>query len=173
MSADQDARIPVGYVRRAHGLRGDLLVRSLSDDSERFVVGAGFLTDEQPTRVLTVVEVRPHTEGVLLRFKQVSSRDRAEGMRGVTLTIGADERRRLEDDEFWPEDLEGMSVVDTSGAELGEIFSVITGGAQDRLVVATLQGGAVEVPFVAAIVTDVDIAAGRVRMDPPPGLFDD
>lgn len=172
MSPDQNARIPVGYVRRAHGLRGDVIVRSLSDDADRFAVGAEFLTDEDSPRVMSVAEIRAHADGVLLRFKQVSNRNAADAMRGVTLTIGADERRQLEADEFWPEDLEGLAVVNVQGASLGAIASVTMGGAQDRLVVTTPEGASVEVPFVAAIVTDVDIDSGQVRMDPPPGLFD-
>ncbi|MCP3976111.1 MAG: ribosome maturation factor RimM [bacterium] len=173
MSPDQNARIPVGYVRRAHGLRGDVIVRSLSDDAERFIVGAEFLTDHESPRDMTVSEVRAHADGVLLRFEQISNRNAADAMRGVTLTIGADQRRDLESDEYWPEDLEGLAVIDAAGTTLGAITSVIMGGAQDRLVVSTPDGRTVEVPFVAAIVTDVDIAEGRIRMDPPPGLFDD
>lgn len=173
MSLDQNARIPIGYVRRAHGLRGDVLVRSLSDDPARFAVGAQFLTDEDPARLLTVVEVRPHADGVLVRFEQVWQRNAAEAMRGVTLTIGADERRQLGDDEFWPEDLAGLTAMDGAGVELGTVTAVIEGAAQDRLVVTTPDGVLVEVPFVAAIVGDVDVDSGVVRMDPPPGLFPD
>ena len=172
MASDQNARIPVGYVRRAHGLRGDVIVRSLSDAADRFAVGAEFLTDEDSPRAMRVAEFREHPDGVLLRFNQISNRNAAEAMRGVTLTIGVDERRQLEDDEFWPEDLEGLAVVDAQGGSLGTIASVTMGGAQDRLVVSTPDGTTVEVPFVAAIVTDVDIDSGLIRMDPPPGLFD-
>jgi 16S rRNA processing protein RimM len=170
--ADQSERIAVGYVRRAHGLRGDVLIRPLSDDPNRFVVGAAFLTDESPPRSLEIIEVRPHREGVLLGLRQVSSRSAAEALRGVTFTIGPEERRRLEEDEFWPEDLEGLTVFDDSGTCLGDVTGVITGSAQDRLAVTTPGGDIVEVPFVAAIVGEVDIAGGVVRMDPPPGLFD-
>lgn len=172
MSADQSARIPVGYVRRAHGLRGDVLVRPLTDDPDRFVVGAQFDTDESPPRTFEVVEVRPHSEGVLLRIRQLASRNAAEAVRGVTFTIAAAERRQLEDDEFWPEQLEGLTAVDATGTPLGEVAEVINGVGQDRLRIATPDGRSVEVPFVAAIVGVVDLAGGEIRMDPPPGLFD-
>ena len=172
MPPDNGERIAVGYVRRAHGLRGDVLLRPLSDDPDRFVVGATFLTDETPPRALDIVEVRPHSEGILLRLRQIGSRNAAEALRGVTFTIDPDERRELDKDEFWPEDLEGLTAQDAAGVPLGEVTSVITGAAQDRLAVTTPDGRVVEVPFVAAIVTEVDVAGGVVRMDPPPGLFD-
>jgi len=171
VSAGANERIAVAYVRRAHGLRGDVLIRPLSDDPDRFVVGAAFQTDETPPRTLEVVAVRPHSEGILLGFRQPSDRSGAEALRGVTLTIDPDERRQLAEDEFWPSDLEGLVALDATGAPLGEVTGVITGAAQDRLVVTTPEGNVVEVPFVAAIVTEVDLAGGVVRMDPPPGLF--
>ena len=171
MSSGESERIAVGYVRRAHGLRGDVLLRPLSDDPDRFVVGAAFLTDELPPRSLEVIEVRPHSEGILLRVRQVSSRNAAEALRGVTFTIDAEERRQLDENEFWPEDLEGLNALDATGAPLGEVTGVVTGAAQDRLTVTTPDGAVVEVPFVAAIVYEVDIESGVVRMDPPPGLF--
>ena len=172
MSSDRSERIAVGYVRRAHGLRGDVLVRPLSDDPDRFVVGAAFLTDESPPRALEIAAVRSHSDGILLGFRQPLDRNGADALRGVTLTIDPEERRQLDEDEFWPEDLEGLTALDATGTELGQVTSVITGVAQDRLAVTTPDGRVIEVPFVAAIVGEVDIAGGVVHMDPPPGLFD-
>ncbi len=166
-------RIPVGYVRRAHGLRGEVLVRLQSDDPNRFRVGASFLTDEEPPRTLTVADVREHNEGLLLRFVEIADRNTAEALRGVSLTISPEERRDLEADEFWPEDLQGLPVFDAAGNQLGTVSAVTTGGAQDRLTVVTPGSSTVEVPFVAAIVYKVDLALGRIEMDPPPGLFSD
>lgn len=159
-------------MRRAHGLRGDVLVRSLSDDPDRFVVGAAFQTDESPPRTLEITAVRPHREGILLGLRQVPDRNSAEALRGVVLTIDPGERRQLDEDEFWPEDLEGLTALRPGGAPLGEVTNVITGAAQDRLAITTPEGRVVEVPFVSAIVTEVDIGGGIVRVDPPPGLFD-
>ncbi|NND02587.1 MAG: ribosome maturation factor RimM [Acidimicrobiia bacterium] len=170
--ADTPGRIPVGYIRRAHGLHGDVILRPLTDDPDRFVVGAAFESDEVPPRRLTIADIREHKDGLLLRFEEVRNRNPADAMRGVTLTIDPHERRDLAQDEYWPEDLEGLSVELVDGTTLGTVESVITGGAQDRLVVATDAGAAVEVPFVAAIATEVDLAAGRIVIDPPPGLFE-
>lgn len=169
--ADTPDRIPVGYVRRAHGLRGDVILRPQSDDPDRFVIGAAFESDEQPPRTLTIAEIREHKEGLLLRFEQVRDRNAAEAMRGVTLTIGREERRDLEADEYWPEDLQGLEVFDAAGVRLGTVAAVLTGGAQDRLAVLTADDRTIEVPFVAALVPQVDMTAGRIEMDPPPGLF--
>ncbi len=168
--AAEPNRIPVGYVRRAHGLRGDVIVLPQSDDPNRFGVGAVFMTDEQPGRPLEVAAVRDHADGLMVRFVGIANRDSAEALRGLSITISKQERRQL-DDEYWPEDLVGLEAVDTAGTALGRVEAVITGVAQDRLAVATGEA-TIEVPFVAALVPDVDLAGGRVVIDPPPGLFD-
>ena len=159
-------------MRRAHGLRGDVIVRPQTDDPQRFAVGASFATDEDPPRTLTLAERRSHADGVLLRFDEITDRNGADAMRGVTLTIAPDQRRQLDDDEYWPEELEGLAAVAADGSRLGVVSAVITGAAQDRLAIETPAGSVVEVPFVAAIATEVDLANGKVVLDPPPGLFD-
>lgn len=165
-------RIPVGYVRRAHGLRGFVILRPLTDKPEdRFVPGASFTTDEEPRRVLAVAEVRPHRDGILALFEDVTDRDEADRLRGVTLTISPSERRILEPDEYWDDDLVGMVVVAADGRRFGDVVRVVLGQAQDRLVVSADSGNEVEVPFVAAIVLEVSVEAGRITIDPPPGLF--
>ena len=164
-------RIVTGYVRRAHGIRGEVIARSLSDDPERFRVGASFVTDEVPVRTLQVASSRPHADGFLIRFEGVVDRNTAELLKGVSLTIGVDERRTLGADEFWPDQLIGLLAVTPGGAELGTVADVVFGEAQDRLVVTTPGDDRVEVPFVEAIVGHVDREDGTVAVDPPEGLF--
>ena len=165
-------RTKVGYVRRAHGISGDVLVRPLTDaPEERYVVGATFETDEDPVRSLTIQQIRSHNDGLLITFDGIEGRRSAEALRGVSFTIADDERRTLAAGEYWAEELEGLEVVDVSGIPLGTVLGVAFGAAQDRIVVGTPGGDQVEVPFVASIVPEVRIADRRVVMDPPDGLF--
>ena len=162
-------RVPVGVVVRAHGIRGDVLVAPLTDNPRRFVPGAHFTVDRAPGDV-TAVEVRPHKDGLLLRFAEISARNDAEALAKATLTIEATERRALEEGEYWPEDLIGLAAIGPGGAVLGRVTDVILGAAQDRLAVTTPDGQVVEVPFVAAIVGEP--AGGTIAMTPPDGLFE-
>ena len=164
--------IPIGYVKRAHGIRGDVLVRPLSDaPGRRYDVGVMLETDEQPSRRLEITAVRPHKEGILVSFEGISTRNQAEAMRGVSFVIGEGDRRPLAADEYWPGDLVGLAVEDVSGVALGSVSEVVFGVAQDRLVVTTPAGDKVEVPFVSAIVVEVAPSEGRAVIDPPEGLF--
>jgi 16S rRNA processing protein RimM len=165
--------IPVGYVRKAHGIRGDVVVRGLLEDAhQRLVPGAAFETNEGTPRMVTITSVNQSGADLRLHFAGVDSRDDAEELKGVQLMIDAADRRVLTDGEWWPEDLVGCSAVDALGVPIGEVVQVIIGGVQDRLVVVRLDGERAEVPFVEALVPTVDIEAQIVRLDLPIGLFD-
>lgn len=165
--------IPIGYVRRAHGIKGEIVVKSLTDDPTRFATGGVVHTDETPARRFEIRAARSHRDGALLALTGVTDRNTAEAMQGVSFVIAPAERRSLDTDEYWPDDLIGLEARDADGARLGVIEDVVLGAAQDRLAVRTDTGVVVEVPFVAALVGEVDLAAGIVTMTPPEGLFPD
>lgn len=167
-------RISVGYVRRAHGIKGDVIVRSLTDHPERFSAGAVFESGDQPPRRLDVVRSQTHPDGYLVTFAGVTDRSSAEALQGTTLTIGAHERRKLGENEFWPEDLQGLIAVDRqTGQHLGTVVGVVLADVQDRLTIETASGELVEVPFVSEIVGDVHPSGSHVVLDPPEGMFPD
>ena len=173
MAHAPDERVPVGYVRRAHGLDGAVLVRALADDvAARFKVGMRFLTDEAEPREFAVRSCSTHHDDLIVRFDALTNRNEAEALRGVTLTIAAADRRRLGEDEYWPDELVGCDAFDEAGERLGTVSAVELGGAQDRLVVTTVDGDLVEVPFVSALVPLVDRERGRITLSPPEGMFD-
>ena len=169
--SDAARRIQIGYVRRAHGIRGEVVVRCDDADRSRFSPGVAFLTDDDPPRELVVDHARRHRGEPLVAFEGIDDRNAAESLRGVSLTIDVAERRRLDPDEYWPEDLVGLRMVDTAGLELGTITGVVLGAAQDRLVVSLQDGGAADVPFVDALVGEIDLERGVVVADLPEGLL--
>ena len=172
MATGQSDRIPVGYVRRAHGIRGDVVVRGIvTDAAERLVVDASFMTNEAEPRSLTITAVGQVKEDLRLRFEEVTDRSGADALKGLQLTTDAGERRELGDDEWWPEDLVGCQVVDTADLEIGVVREVIIATAQDRLVVENMDGVLGEIPFVDALVPLVDITNDRIVVDLPDGLF--
>ena len=164
--------ILVGYVRRAHGINGAVVVRPLTDDPERrWVPGARFESDGAPPRTFTVAEAAPYRDDLLVRFGEVSDRSGAEALRGMSFTIEPGDRRELEDGEFWVEDLVGCAAVDRDGTRIGVVDEVVFGAAQDRLVILT-DSERVEVPFVDAIVPEIDLVGRTIIVTPPDGLFE-
>lgn len=140
----------------------------ISDDPRRFEPGA--LLHHEDGRTLTVEFAREHRNRFLVKFEGVDSRDEAEGLRGA-LYVPESDARELDAGEFWERDLEGLTAVHAgTGASIGSVAYVQPGPAQDLLVLDTPAGERL-VPFVSDIVVEVDVAAGRVTIDPPEGLL--
>jgi 16S rRNA processing protein RimM len=124
------------------------------------------------------LEDRPHVvravrrvdRGFQVAFEGVGTRESAEEIRGLAVSV--DERRTLAEDEFWPEDLEGLTVFDETGHEIGVVQRVVFGPGQDRLEIVTGEGASFEVPFVDQLVPVVDLGAGRIEIISIPGLIE-
>jgi 16S rRNA processing protein RimM len=167
--------VTVGRVGRAHGIRGEVSVEVRTDSPElRFADGARLTTEPAGAGPLVVGHTRWHSGRLLVRFDGVSDRAVAEGLRGVRLLADVGEGERLDDpDEFFDHQLVGLRAVTTTGDAVGDITDVLHPPGQDLLVVRRPDNREALVPFVADIVPEVDIAAGRVVLDPPVGLLED
>jgi 16S rRNA processing protein RimM len=146
----------VGRLGRPHGLDGHIGLYVDEDDLVHFEPGKSVFVDGKSYEVGSI---RRADRGHHLKLKGVNSRVAAEAIRGND--VMATERRELGDDEYWPEDLVGLDVRDTDGNRVGQVSALVTGGAQDRLVIEA-DAGKFEVPFVAELVPEVDVAGGFV-----------
>lgn len=179
----------VGRIGRPHGVRGEVVVEVRTDDpDDRFAAGRMLATDPAESGPLTVERVRWHSGRLLIRFAGIDDRDAAGDLRGVLLVIDSADLPPSEDaDEFYDHELIGLAVVTVDGMRVGVVTEVRHIG-QDLLVIgrAAASGGTaptvgepeagkaddeVMVPFVAALVPEVDVVAGRIVIDPPPGLL--
>lgn len=140
----------------------------ISDDPRRFDRGATLLHEDG--RSLVVLSARAHRDRFLVRFEGSDSREDAEGLRGAVY-VPAAEVRSLQDSEYWEGDVVGCAVHLADGSEVGRVTDVIVRPAQDLLEVETATGRHL-IPFVDAIVTEVDTSSKRVVIDPPAGLLD-
>lgn len=169
--------VVVGRVLRPHGVRGEVVVEIHTDDpGQRFAVGSVLGADPPVERPLTVESARWHAGRLLVSFAGISDRARAESLRGTWLTLDAADIAPSQDpDEFHDQQLIGLAVVTASGDDVGTVTDVRHHG-QDLLVVESAAGagrhGEVLVPFVGAIVVEVDVPGGRLVIDPPAGLLE-
>jgi 16S rRNA processing protein RimM len=184
----------VGRLGRPHGLHGEVTVEVRTDEPEaRFAVGSVFRTDltattgattspapvtdeGEPVRVpewLTIETVRWHQGRPLVLFEGFYGRDLAEVLRGTLLCVdSADVAAPSDPDEFNDYQLVGLTAVSPTGEPLGEVARIDHAPSSDLLVLRRPEGRTALVPFVKAIVPEVDLAAGRVVVDAPAGLFD-
>lgn len=138
----------------------------LSDDPKRFAPGSQLALRDG--RGLVVTSSRRHGNRLLVVFEGIHDRAAAESLRGP-LFVNRSEVRALDEDEFWPADLIGLAVRDSSGAAVGTVTGLRPGAAQDLLVVDTPAGERL-VPMVSEIVVAIDAGSGII-IDPPDGLL--
>ncbi|MCO6011691.1 ribosome maturation factor RimM [Actinoallomurus purpureus] len=164
--------LAVGRIGRAHGVRGEVSVETSTDDpGARFAPGSSLVTDPARLGPLTIESVRPHTGRLLVRFAGVDDRTAAETLRGALLLVDSADILPSDDpDEFHDQELIGLVAVTTDGTEVGQVVDVEHLG-QDLLVIRRPAGDTL-VPFVHAIVPEVDLPGGRIVIDPPPGLLE-
>lgn len=167
--------VVVGRVAKAHGIGGEVAVDVRTDSPEvRFAAGAAVIARlrGQPDRTLTIEACRSHSGRLLVRFDEVADRTDAEGVRGALLLADTEDLPPSDDpDEFFDHQLIGLVAELMDGGKVGVVADVVhsPGG---ELLMLDVDGREVLVPFVAAIVPTVDLAAGRIVLDPPEGLLD-
>ncbi len=173
----QQIELVVGRIGKPHGIRGEVTLDLRSDEPDRRFATGAVLDVEPPQgsafphRTLTVGRARWHQQTLLVTFEELADRTAAETARGVLLRATVDAAETPEDpEEFYDHQLIGLTAVDLEGRELGTVSAVIHGGAQDLLTVRTPDGRDGLVPFVKALVPEVDVAGGRVVVADRPGL---
>jgi len=178
-------RVVVGRIGRPHGIRGEVVIGVRTDEPDlRFAVGATLdarstSDDAGPENGaggerLTVASVRWHSGQLLVAFAGITDRTAASELTGSWLSVDSSQLPDTGDpDEFRDYELIGLSVRTRAGDPVGVVTDVLHYG-QDLLVVRRQDepGGEALVPFVKAIVPEVDLRGGVVVIDPPPGLLD-
>jgi 16S rRNA processing protein RimM len=150
--------LEIGQIRRAHGVRGDVIVELASDRPERVAAGARWFAGDG---WLTVVAARRHQDRWLVTLAEVE--DRSFAQRYTNTTVYAEP---VDDpDELWVHDLIGSEVVEVSGRSRGLCVAVVDNPAADLLELDS--GALVPVVFVT------ERRHGTIVIDPPLGLFDD
>jgi 16S rRNA processing protein RimM len=163
----------VATIGRANGLRGDVTVDLRTDSpQERFAPGSVLVTDPPDAGPLTVARVRHQGARWFLGFREVNDRTAAEALRGVALVVEAQDDDE-DEDAWYPHQLTGLRAERPDGTVVGEVVGLEAFPAQDVLVVREPSGARTLVPFVRAVVPVVDVAGGRVVLDPPRGLLAD
>jgi|SRR5580704_506026 16S rRNA processing protein RimM len=162
-----DARICLGQIGAAHGVRGEVRLRSFTADPEA-IAGYGPLETDDG-RIFEIESLRPASGHFVATFAGISSRSAAEKLVNIKLYVP---RERLPepaaDDEFYHADLVGLAVVDRAGLEIGSVVAVHNFGAGDLIELRLNASNKTElVPFDEATVPEIDLAAGRLVVELP------
>ncbi|CEJ10657.1 Ribosome maturation factor RimM [bacterium YEK0313] len=162
----------VGKFGAAHGIKGEVRLKSYTQDPLAIVDYSPLVTRDG--RSFTIEAARPAGEVLVARVRELKDRNAAEAVTNLDL-LAPRERIAgpLDEDEFLHSDLIGLAAVTVAGEEIGTVTAVFDFGAGDVLDIARRGRKAVMIPFTKAVVPEIDIAGGRLVVDPPEGLLDD
>ena len=160
--------IAVGIFGAAHGVRGEIRVKSYTDDPK--TIGAyGALTDAVGARAFKFVALRKLKDDMLVaRLAGIDDREAARALNGVEIFARREQLPPPDADEFYHADLVGLSAVTRDGALLGKVVALRNFGAGDILEISGADGGETSyLPFTRAVAPEIDLAGGRIVIEPP------
>jgi 16S rRNA processing protein RimM len=166
-----EARICVGIMVGAHGLRGLVKVKSFTENPSD-VAAYGPVSDEAGQRSwrleVTGPAPRKSSDVLLVRIAGVTDRDAAQALHGTRLYVAREALPALAEEEtYYHADLIGLAVEDPAGRALGTVTAVENHGAGDLLEIAGPGGESLLLPFTRSVVPEVDLAGGRLVALPP------
>lgn len=159
-------RICVAQIGAAHGIRGEVRLRSFTEDPMA-VTSYGPLQSEDGTRRFEIEALRPSKDHFVARLKGVSDRNAAEALTNLKLYVSREKLPPAAEGEFYHADLVGLAAVTPDGASLGTVTAIHNFGAGDVIEIKPESGGeTLLVPFTDTTVPEIDIAAGRMVVVP-------
>ncbi|HEY8808106.1 MAG TPA: ribosome maturation factor RimM [Candidatus Limnocylindria bacterium] len=163
-STSEPDGLVVGVIKSPHGVRGEVRIDPRSDVPDRFRVGATLQCDGLGS--VRIRSIRGTPQEPIVGFDGYASRPDAEPLRGRFLRVGVAESRRATKGSYLWADLVGLRAETPAGEPIGTVSDLLRAGETDVLVVTRAEGGELLVPAIASVVREVDVAGGRVVVEP-------
>jgi 16S rRNA processing protein RimM len=169
---DAPKRVCLGVVTAPHGVQGAVRIKSFTEEPED-VARYGPLTDESGLRRFELQLTGAGKGVVIARLSGVEDRNQAEALRGLRFYLPRSALPQTAAEEYYHADLIGLEAVLGDGTPVGRVRAIHDFGAGDTLELTRPGAPALMVPFTRAVVPMVELTAGRLVLDPPPGLLDE
>ena len=162
--------LAVGFLRRAHGVHGEIIMDLHTDFPERFQSGRTLFVGEEH-KLITLSSARPHAKGMLVKFKGVETPEDAGRFRNQWVYVKASDVPSLPEGKLYQHELFGFEVVAEDGNSLGELVEIIETGANDVYVVRNESGKEILLPAISSVILETDPARRLIRVHLLEGLI--
>ena len=165
----------IGKIGGAHGVRGEVKVIPLTDDVRRFSSLKDCLILDEKEHLKETREVeksRVDDSRTLIKFKGIDDRDEVSKLTGYYIGVSREDAVKLPEGRYFIADLIGLTVVDESRGDLGTIKDIINSGASDIIIVKRKGKNELLIPYLNAIVKNVDLSSGKMDVILPEGLYE-
>jgi 16S rRNA processing protein RimM len=166
----EPAYLVIGFLRRPHGLRGEILMDVHTDFPERIDTDMTLFIGEshQP---MTLAAHRSHHKGMLVHFDGITNPEDAGLYRNTWVYVTAASRPKLPDGEYYHHQLIGLKVMDEKGTLLGTLVDILETGANDVYIVRDESGGELLLPAIPEVILDVQLSDGQMHVHLLEGLI--
>lgn len=161
--------LTVGFLRRPHGVHGEIIMDLHTDFPERLKRGRKLLVSEQHI-LMSIQTVREHQNGVLIKFKGVETPEAAGKFRNQWVYVKASDVPPLPDGQIYQHELFGFNVVDENDNLLGELTEILETGANDVYVVRNEAGRELLLPAIPSVILELDAVRRLMRVHLLDGL---
>jgi 16S rRNA processing protein RimM len=160
----------IGFLRRPHGVKGDLLMDVHTDFPERLKTGMTVFVGDafQP---MVIANRRPHAAGMLVRFRGIKTPEEAGLYRNAWVYVPAADRPELPEGEYYHHQLIGLNVVTDEDRDLGILVDILETGANDVYVVRDAEGSELLLPAIPPVILEVRLADRQIRVHLLDGLI--
>ena len=160
----------VGFLRRPHGVRGEILMDVHTDFPERLKTGMTLFVGDAYEPVV-IAGRRLHGAGMLVRLRGIKTPEEAGRYRNAWVYVPTANRPELPEGEYYHHQLIGMTVVTDEGRELGTLVDVLETGANDVYMVRDADGNELLLPAIPPVILDIDLAGRQMRVHLLDGLI--
>ena len=161
--------LTVGFLRRPHGLQGEMIMDLHTDFPERMKRGRKLFVGEnyQP---MTLTSVRPYSSGLLVKFKDVETPEDAGKFRNQWVYVETKDAPPLPEGQIYQHELFGFQVVDEHENLLGELVEILETGANDVYIVKDESGKEILLPAIPSVILELDPVRRLMRVHLLEGL---
>jgi len=159
------SRVCIAQIGAAHGVRGEVRLKPFTEDPLA-VTRYGVLESEDGKRRFEIEAVRPAKDMLVARLKGVTDRNAAEALKNIRLYVARAKLPKPNADEFYHADLVGLTAQKKNGETVGTVKAIHNFGAGDLLEIEAASGATIMLPFNETTVPVVDVAGGRIVVEP-------
>jgi len=160
----------VGFLRRPHGVKGEILMDVHTDFPERLKTGLTVFVGDDYLRVM-IASRRAHAAGMLVRFRGIKTPEDAGIYRNTWMYVPSANRPELPEGEYYHHQIIGLNVVTDDGHDLGTIMDILETGANDVYVVRDADGKEILLPAIPPVILNIQLADRQMRVHLLEGLI--
>lgn len=157
----------MGLISKAHGIKGEVFVKTSNTDVDWPELKVLFLERDSGLFSFTIESYKPHKSGWIFKLKEVNDRNKSEELVGCSVFLSQAEFKHKEDGVFYLSEIKDFSVITEEGRDLGSIKGFSLNKSQDLILVQKDETSIIPIPFVQEYILDISFENKKIILKLP------